>query len=425
MRILFIVPYVPNLIRVRPYNLIRHLAAHGHEVTVLTLWSNQGERADAEALKQYCHRVVALSLPRWRSLWNCLRALPGTTPLQAVYCWLPSLARRLDFEIRNSQFEIAHVEHLRGARYGLYLKSAIRNPQSAIPVVWDSVDCISLLFEQALQMGANLGSRLRAGLDLARTRRYEGWLVSQFDRVLVTSEVDRQALQDLVSRSTFQVSRFTDHVSRFTPNPQSAITVLPNGVDLDYFQPLDVPKDSATLVITGKMSYHANVAAAIYLGRDIMPRVWAQRPEVKLYIVGKDPPEEIRAMAKEPRITVTDYVPDMRPYLTRATVAVAPLVYGVGTQYKILEAMAMSTPVVATSVSGRGLGVVDGENILIAKEPEGFAQLVLELLRDEGLRERIGRNGRKYVEEHHDWRGVAERLEEIYQGVLERRKWTA
>ena len=91
MHVLFIVPYVPNLIRVRPYNLIRHLAARGHEVTVLTLWSTEGERADAEALKQHCHRVVAMPLPRWRPLWNCLRALPTSTPLQAVYCWQPNL----------------------------------------------------------------------------------------------------------------------------------------------------------------------------------------------------------------------------------------------------------------------------------------------------------------------------------------------
>ena len=130
MHVLFVVPYVPNLIRVRPYNLIRHLAARGHEVTALTLWSTEGERADAEALKQHCHRVVALPLPRWRPLWNCLRALLTPVPLQAVYCWSPSLAHTIDFEIRNSKFEIAHVEHLRGARYGLHIKSEIRNPKS-------------------------------------------------------------------------------------------------------------------------------------------------------------------------------------------------------------------------------------------------------------------------------------------------------
>jgi hypothetical protein len=100
----------------------------------------------------------------------------------------------MDFEFRISDFEIVHVEHLRGARYGFHVKSAIRNPKSAIPVVWDSVDCISYLFEQAARNSRRLKGRLMTSLELDRTRRYEGWLVRQFDRVLVTSPVDREAL---------------------------------------------------------------------------------------------------------------------------------------------------------------------------------------------------------------------------------------
>jgi len=471
MRVLFIVPYVPNLIRVRPYNLIRHLAARGHEVTVLTLWSTEGERADAEALKQHCHRVVALPLPRWRPLWNCLRALLTPVPLQAAYCWQPNLQSQICILSKvegpnpKSQFDVVHVEHLRGARYGLWLKSKIgnresatcpepcrrvRNPQSAIPIVWDSVDCISLLFEQALQMGPSLASRLKAWLDLERTRRYEGWLATQFDRVLVTSQADRQALQDLASHITHHVSRFTFHVPRSVQpatlnlEPET-ITILPNGVDLDYFKPMDVPRDPATLVLTGKMSYHANVAAALYLVREIMPRVWAQRPDVKLCIVGKDPPKEItklkaqisnikspisNPLRPEPvegqsSIHVTGFVPDVRPYLAQATIAVCPVLYSAGIQNKVLEAMAMGTPVVATPQSCAALEVTNGENILIAEEPEEFAQQVLGLLDDEGFRERMGRNGRRYVEEHHDWRDVAQRLEEIYQEVIASFPWRA
>jgi len=457
MRVLFIVPYVPNLIRVRPYNLIRHLAARGHEVTVLTLWSTERERAEAEALKQHCHRVVALPLPRWRPLWNCLRALPTSTPLQAMYCWQPALARRLDFEIRNSKFEIAHVEHLRGARYGLAASNLRPVTCDLRPaIVWDSVDCISLLFEQALQMGPSLGSRLKAWLDLERTRRYEGWLVTQFDRVLVTSPVDGKALAQLYQvtwgHGDTETRRHGDtETARLSPalpfslsphhpiSPSSPlpITVLPNGVDLDYFKPRDVPRDSATLVLTGKMSYHANVAAALYLVHKVMPLIWAQRPDAKLCIVGKDPPREIielkaqssklQSEIRNPKseIVVTGTVPDVRPYLAQATVAVCPVLYSAGIQNKVLEAMAMGLPVVATPQSCAALKVTNGENILIAEESEDFARQVLKLSDDEGLRERMGRNGRRYVEEHHDWRDVAQRLEEIYQDVMERRKWTA
>ena len=483
MRVLFIVPYVPNLIRVRPYNLIRHLSARGHEVTILTLWSTERERADAEALKQHCHRVVALPLPRWRPLWNCLRALPTPVPLQAVYCWSPSLAQEIadrlspiayrsspsaigdqpsaishpPSAISHQPYDIVHVEHLRGARYGLNIQYPISSPQPPTsnlqpPVIWDSVDCISLLFEQALQMGPSLGSRLKAWLDLERTRRYEGWLVRQFDRVLVTSPTDKEALEELAASRKSQVaghmSSATDKMQLATLNPEpETITVLPNGVDLNYFSPMDVPRSPATLVLTGKMSYHANVAAALYLVREIMPRVWAQRPDAKLCIVGKDPPKEITklkaqisniqypisnpsqpppairhqpsAISHQP-IAVTGTVSDIRPYLAQATVAVCPVLYSAGIQNKVLEAMAMGTPVVATPQSCAALEVTNGENILIAEKPEEFAQRVLELLDDAEFRERIGRNGRRYVEEHHDWRDVAQRLEEIYQEVLEK-----
>jgi glycosyltransferase involved in cell wall biosynthesis len=117
-------------------------------------------------------------------------------------------------------------------------------------------------------------------------------------------------------------------------------------------------------------------------------------------------------------------VPDVRPYLAQATIAVCPVLYSAGIQNKVLEAMAMDIPVVATPQSCAALEVTNGENILMAEEPEEFAQRVLELLDDEGLRERIGSNGRRYVEEQHDWRDVAQRLEKIYQQVVERKEWT-
>jgi len=426
MRVLFIVPYVPNLIRVRPYNLIRHLTARGHEVTVLTLWSNERERADAEALQEHCHRVTALPLPRYRSLWNCLRALPTRVPLQAVYCWQPDLARRLDFEIRNSKFEIAHVEHLRGARYGL----AIRHSPFAIPIVWDSVDCISYLFEQAARNSRSPFGRLMTRLELTRTRRYEAWLVGQFDRVLVTSEADRQALLRLSMHGDKETRRQGDgeivSVSPLLPLSLSSphrVTVLPNGVDLAYFTPTNEPREPDTLVFSGKMSYHANVTAVLHLVNDIMPHVWAQRRHVRLIIAGKDPPRQIRALAIRhwPLITVTGTVPDIRPYLRQATAAVVPTPYGAGIQNKVLEAMACETPVVASPQAVSALQVTDGQEILVGADPQQFAQRVLGLLEDRELRVRIGHAGRKYVERNHDWWVVAGRLEEIYREVIRER----
>jgi glycosyltransferase involved in cell wall biosynthesis len=168
------------------------------------------------------------------------------------------------------------------------------------------------------------------------------------------------------------------------------------------------------------MSYHANVTAALYLVEEIMPRVWAQRPEVKVWIVGKDPPREVQRLVTGhgSRITVTGTVPDIRPYLRQASVSVVPLVYGAGSQFKVLEAMACGTPVVATSQAVSALDVADGQHVLVADGPAPFAAAALRLLSDADLCRNLSEAGRRYVEQYHDWRSIVERLEETYAQII-------
>jgi sugar transferase (PEP-CTERM/EpsH1 system associated) len=403
MDILFVVPYVPNLIRVRPYNLIRYLSGRGHRITLFTLWSDEQEREALDDLKKYCTRVEAERLPRWRSLWNCLLALPTARPLQAVYCWQPNLAEKLHRLAAarggKAPFDVMHVEHLRGAEYGLHMKKV----QPDFPVVWDSVDCISLLFRRAALHSKKRTSRMVTRFELQRTETYEGWLLGRFNHTLVTSPADRDAL-----------------VSLGAPGEAAPpVTVLPNGVDLDYFIPHTTERrEPATLVISGKMSYHANVTMTLYLTQSIMPLIWARRPDVKLWIVGKDPAPEIQALREHPSITVTGTVSDIRPYLQQATIAVAPLTYGVGIQNKILEALSCATPVITTPQAVSALGVKPGREVLVAQDPEVFARQVLQLLGDPQQQHRVGQAGRLYVEAHHKWETIAAQLEGAYHDLV-------
>jgi glycosyltransferase involved in cell wall biosynthesis len=196
------------------------------------------------------------------------------------------------------------------------------------------------------------------------------------------------------------------------------ISVIPNGVDLNYFSPNEnLARERATLVFSGKMSYHANITMVLYLIREIMPIIWTERPDVKLWIVGKDPPREILNLGDQPNITVTGFVEDIRPFLQRATVAVVPLQYGAGSQVKVLEAMACETPVVVTSKAVSALSVVDGEEILVANDPEDFSKSVLKLLNIPNYRYKISQYGRKYVEENHNWESIVTQLEGIYHEV--------
>jgi sugar transferase (PEP-CTERM/EpsH1 system associated) len=394
LRILFIAPYIPSPIRVRPYNLIKHIAQQGHQITLIALEPPGEYNSSLKDLHTWCHELHIVPLPRWRTLWNGLRALPGRTPLQAAYSRSPEIARLIHHIQTTNTFDVAHVEHLRGAE----LSWAVRE----IPVVFDAVDSIALLFERVSQAGPTWSSRLMARLDLARTRRYESQLLDRYPRVLVTSPIDRDALASL---SLAQCR-------------ESRLVVLPNGVDLDYFTPINIPRDPTTLIFTGKMSYHANLAAAMDLITQVMPLVWQQIPEAKLIIAGKDPPAHLQAAAADSRITVTGTVPDLRPYLAQAAVSVSPIRYGVGIQNKVLEAMAMATPVITSSQALTSLQARADQEAFVADTPQAVAEAAVRLCADEALGRRLGQAGRRYVETHHDWNVVVKNLEGIYREVM-------
>jgi glycosyltransferase involved in cell wall biosynthesis len=401
MRIAYIVPYVPNQIRTRPYNLINQLAALGHEVSVFMLGTNEQDALDAQMLESKCIRIYYHLQPVWRSFLNCAAALPSHQPLQYVYSWQRGMAQQIAQGISEEEFDIVHVEHLRGSRYGVFLKS--RFPE--MPVVWDSVDCISHLFRQAASHSRSFFGKFMTRFDLPRTAQAESDLICQFDHALVTSFSDRNAMLELVP----------------TGQTPSQISVLPNGVDMEYFHPNPkLQRDTETIVFTGKMSYHANISMVKYLVAEIMPRIWKVRPAARLYVVGKDPSPDITELQKDPRIIVTGTVEDIRPFLWMATVSVVPLLYGAGIQNKILEAMATGTPVVTTCGAVSALEAQPDEHLLVSDDPDGFSQAVLKLMQDPNLRKRIGEAGETYVRANHQWSSIASRLVHVYEQVLQR-----
>jgi glycosyltransferase involved in cell wall biosynthesis len=389
MRILYLTPYVPSLVRVRPFQFIRHLAELGHEVALICLAGKDEESEALAELRRRCREVVAVPTSGRQAALQALHALPSGVPLQAAYGASKTLvaeARR-----RADSYDVVHIEHLRGSTYGPPLRSH--------PLLLDAVDCISLLFERALRQGASLGGRARALLDLARTRRAEARYGTTFPQVIVTSPEDRLALEQLRSPGA----------------PAAEITVIANGVDLAAFAPAPPEgRQRATLLLGGKMSYHANEAAALYLGREIMPLIWRARPDVRCMIVGRDPMPAVRALGDDMRIAVTGAVPSMPEVLRSATIAVVPLRYGVGIQNKVLEAMATATPVVATPQAARALHAAADEAIALAGTASAFADAVLDLLDDPTRRAQMGAAGRSYVETYHDWYRCAERLVERY-----------
>ena len=406
MRILFVTPYPPSRIRVRGYGFLAQLQ-QCHEVTIVAQCFSEQEEADAAMLQRQGYEVIVVREARRSALVRSARALADSCPLQVAYACSPSFEQQVRQLLTQRVFDVIHVEHLRGI-------ASMTSLIGRYPLVWDAVDCISLLSEHTMRSGPDMKVRAVAALELKRTRRYEAQLLKKLPTVIVTSERDRQAMLELVRSQTTSMAREED-VAR----AEQSISVLPNGVDLDYFQFSRQERQRYNLVFSGKMSYHANVATALYLYQQVMPLIWSQRPEVTLTIVGSKPPRAIRRLANDPRVEVTGYVEDMRTYVGRAEVMVSPMVYSVGIQNKVLEAMALGTPVVVAKQAASALAALPERDLLVAESAQEVAAATVRLLENTALRADLQTNGRSYVEQHHHWRTSTEALTILYQKSID------
>lgn len=203
--------------------------------------------------------------------------------------------------------------------------------------------------------------------------------------------------------------------------PQQLIVTVPNGVDTEMFQQRGNREEVlGRIVFTGAMNYYPNVNAVLFFAQHCWPLIQAHAPDATWQIVGREPPAEIGALARLPGVQVTGSVPDVRPYLTEAAVALAPLQIGSGTRLKILEALAMGKALVSTSIGCEGIAVVPGKHLLIADQPETFASAVVELLNDPTKRHELGTAGRKLVETQYSWTQCSDRLLQQLEHLKER-----
>jgi glycosyltransferase involved in cell wall biosynthesis len=210
--------------------------------------------------------------------------------------------------------------------------------------------------------------------------------------------------------------------------PKARIGVVPNGVDTDYFSRAALARERAgprafagpTLVFSGTLDFRPNVDALIWFAREVLPGLRVRRPDLRLLVVGKRPAPALRQLARAGLLTLTGEVPDARPYIAGATVYIVPMRIGGGVRLKLLEALALSAPVVSTRRGAEGLaGLCGGEHCLLADDPADFAAAVLRLIGDPALGQRLGAAGRALVRERYDWSVVVPRLEAIYQDLME------
>ena len=215
-----------------------------------------------------------------------------------------------------------------------------------------------------------------------------------FDSVICCSEQDRQIMLKIA--------------------PIANIKVIPNGVDISYFSPNSHPAQPYTLVYTGQIGWKPNEDALLYFTNEIYSIIKQKQPNARLLIVGNNPGQKIKALSTaDSSITVTGFVDDVRDYINKASVYIAPIRIGSGTRLKILEAFSMKKPVVSTSIGCEGLDVKNEKNIIIKDNPIEFAEAVLSLFSDETRCKILGEKARRLVEEKYDWNVVFKDLDKI------------
>lgn len=384
-------PYPPtDGARVRVFNVIKHLNQN-HNVTVAAPARSQEEMRAAEGIAPFCHTYLVERIGRAQALAGSLATAPTARPASMAYFHSPMLEKRILETARETRFDLIFVQCSSAAPYV--------HDIPGVPKILDFADMDSqkwLEFTQHHRFPKNFVYWLE-GIKL---RRAEKALATEFDYCTLTTRLELETLR------SYGVATPSDW--------------FPNGVDLEFFTPSAAAYDPNLIVFIGRMDYYPNEQAMADFCRDVLPRVQAQRPEAKLTIVGADPTPAVRKLAERPGVTVTGTVPDVRPYVTRAAVNVAPLRIARGTQNKILESLAMGVPVVTTPIAAKGVDAVPGEHLLACTGAEEMAQEVLRLLDDPDARSRYAKNGRARMESHHTWAVAMARLDRIIEDCLQR-----
>lgn len=313
-------------------------------------------------------------------------------PPDARRFYSEAMARRLAELADERAFDLLHAEFELMAAYGPAVTAA--------PKVLTLHDMGSASLWRSYLREMSGWRRLKAVPQWLGRRAFTRSVAAAYDRVVTVTERDAALLRRL--------------------SPNARVVAVPTGVDLSHFQAAGgAGARKACVVFVGHYPHYPNEEAAVRFCRGIWPRVRARRGDAVFYAVGSDPTARLReAAAGQPSVVVTGTVPDVKPFLAQASVFVAPVRLGEGIKGKVLEALAMGVPVVASSKAAQGLGAADGRELLVADGDRAFADAVVRLLDDEPLRRELAERGRAFARQRYDWTALAAKLGDLYEDLL-------
>jgi sugar transferase (PEP-CTERM/EpsH1 system associated) len=390
LRILFVAarfPYPPlNGDQVRAYHQLRTLSAR-HQITLLSPEPLSDD--NVRTVRAFCEHIETVRTSRWRSLGRLAKGPFTSLPLQTLLFFDSAFAARANELISSRAIDLVHAQLVRMA-------PVVHALPGGVARVLDLIDALSVNMVRRAERSRGPLAWV-AATESRRVLAYERDLPKRYDQLVISSASDRAVIGQY-------------------PN----IHVVPNGVDVSQHGLVTNGRDPTAIVFTGTMWYFPNVDAARWLVGEILPLVRSEIPDARLFIVGARPVGAVKRLAKVPGVVVTGEVPKVHAFLAKAAVAVAPMRTGSGGQFKVIEAMASGTPVVATPLALGGCDAVSEQHLLVASDASSFAQQVVRLLRDRQLRERLANEAYDLVRLSYSWDGSVRKLESIYELALRR-----
>lgn len=391
MKILFLSRWFPyptnNGSKLRIFNLLRGLAQQ-HAVTLLSFTDLSDVRPDASEVRSICSDVHIVP---WREFDpNSARALSGFfsfKPRSIIDTFSAEMADKITQLLHERKYDLVIASQLSMAAYRPYYKN--------VPALFEEVE-IGLSYGES-HLSLDLKKRIRSAFTWFKLRLYLSRLLGSFQACTVVSEQERRLL------------------SRNFPDSKNTIEVIPNCVQVREYDNLQTALKPNQLIFSGSFQYHANYEAMLWFVSEVYPQILEQVPDVNLVITGDHADLPLPPM---PGVTLVGYVDDIKTIIGSSWISVAPLLSGGGTRLKILEAMAVGTPVVSTSKGAEGLGSISGEHLLVADSPNAFANQVTSLLKNKTLREQLSVNGKQFVKENYNWESVTPRFLRLVENTI-------
>lgn len=373
--------------KLRAYYQIRELSRN-HELYVVCLTDKMPSEEYIYEVKKHCKHLEIIQLSLFSRLLNLTKAVFSSNPFQVHYFESPKMKDTIAYLISTNNIDICYVQLLR----------LFNNIPFELPTKYylDYMDAFSEGMKKRIQF-SHWYEKFIVGIEAKRLRTFEEKIAPYFDGHSMISQSDTDT---------------------FSESLKAKLDIIPNGVSEEFFvtKTPDIKKEY-DVIFTGNMGYHPNIQACKYLVQEILPVLKAKGQNVKICLAGINPSQEVLAL-KSDDVVVTGYVPDMKEYLIRSKVFVAPLFSGSGLQNKLLEAMAAGLPTITTSLTNKALKAKDKKEIIICNESVKFAEQIIFLLNHPPEAGELARLGRLFVRENYNWRACNALLEKSFKNLL-------